>query len=99
MRHSRLWAALTLIGVLALGARISGYVFWSGAKWPAPSIVMQLQLGSSSTPFTVANNVASMIVASIDATHLQIALTFSCVVKATNRTLTRKCTLIAKARP
>ena len=53
MRHSRIWAALTLIGVLAFGARISGYVFWSGAKWPAPSIVMQLQLGSSSTPFTV----------------------------------------------
>jgi type II secretory pathway component PulJ len=54
---------------------------------------------ASSTPFTVANNVASMIVTPIDATHLQIDLTFSCVVGATNTNLTRKCTLIVSTNP
>ena len=54
---------------------------------------------ASSTPFTVANDVVGMSVAPRDAGHLQIDLTFSCVVNSTSTTLTRKCTLIVSTHP
>jgi hypothetical protein len=49
--------------------------------------------------FTAARYLSDMHVTAPDATHLQIELTFSAVVRLTNKTLTRKCTLIAKMNP
>ena len=53
------------------------------------------------TQFTVATDVSNISVgdAPSDATRLQIVLTFSHDVKATGKTLTRKCILIAKKHP
>jgi hypothetical protein len=51
--------------------------------------------------FTVAKNVAGMTVApyAADANCLQIDLTFTFCVKATQKTLTRQCTLVVKKSP
>ena len=51
----------------------------------------------TNTTFTVAKNVAGMTI--VDDGNLQITLTFTHSVKATNKTLTRKCTLTAKKNP
>jgi hypothetical protein len=64
-------------------------------------LVRRKTVGGVTTSFTVANDVASMSVgdAPSDSTSLQIVLTFSNVVKATHKTLTRQCTLITKKNP
>jgi type II secretory pathway component PulJ len=49
--------------------------------------------------FIAAKNLSDMNITAPDAGHLQIRLTFSSVVKATGKTLTRTCTLIAKKSP
>jgi type II secretory pathway component PulJ len=49
--------------------------------------------------FIAAKNLSDMSVTVPDADHLQIRLTFSSDVKATGKTLTRTCTLIAKKTP
>jgi type II secretory pathway component PulJ len=54
---------------------------------------------NSSRSFTAARCVTGMTITAPDSDHLQIELTFSCLVKATNKTLTRKCTLIARKNP
>jgi len=54
---------------------------------------------NSAKSFTAARNVDGVNITAPDSDHLQIELTFSCVVKATNTTLARKCTLIAKKKP
>jgi type II secretory pathway component PulJ len=54
---------------------------------------------SSLASFTAAKYVSDMSITVPDANHLQIELTFSCLVQATHKTLTRKCTLIVKRFP
>ena len=49
--------------------------------------------------FVAAKYLGDMTITAPDASHLQIMLTLSCLVKATNKTLTRTCTLIAKKTP
>lgn len=53
----------------------------------------------TNTTFTVAKNVTGITVASYDATHLQVDLSFSFTIKGTGKTLSRQCTLYVKKNP